>query len=79
MARDKKRYSVQIDLYIHADNDYMARKKAHEYAEEIDAKHVNARANVTEIGEQPFASMAYRKLDDKSRPMSSKEEEELPF
>lgn len=27
MARDKKRYSVQIDMYIHADNDYMARKK----------------------------------------------------
>jgi hypothetical protein len=57
----------------------MARKKAHEYAEEIDSKHSNARANVTEIGEQPFASLAYRKLDDKSRPMSKKEEDELPF
>ena len=79
MAGDKKRYTVQIDLYIHADNDYMARKKAHEYAEEIDAKHVNARANVTEIGEQPFASLSYRKLDDKSRPMDKEKDEPLPF
>ena len=79
MARDKKRYSVQIDLYIHADNDYMARKKAHEYAEEIDAKHVNARANVIEIGEHPFASLSYRKLDDKSRPIEKEKDEPLPF
>lgn len=78
-SRERKRYAVQLDLYIYADNDYMARKKAHEYAEEIDSKHSNARANVTEIGEQPFASLAYRKLDDKSRPMSKKEEDELPF
>ena len=75
----RKRYAVKLDVYVYAKNDYMARKKSHELAEEIDAKHVNARTNVTEIGEQPFASMAYRKLDDKSRPMSSKEEEELPF
>ena len=45
MAREKKRYAVQLDVYIHADNDYMARKKAHEYAEEIDSKHPNA--NIT--------------------------------
>jgi len=77
--QDKKRYAVQLDLYIYANNDYMARKKAHEYAEEIDSKHSNARTNVTEIGEQPFASLAYRKLDDKSRPISKKEEDELPF
>jgi hypothetical protein len=77
--RDKKRYTVQIDMYIYADNDYMARKKAHEYAEEIDSKHVNARANVIEIGEQPFASLGYRKLDDKSRPVDKEKDEPLPF
>ena len=79
MARDKKRYAVQLDMYIYADNDYMARKKAHEYAEEIDSKHPNARANVTEIGEQPFASLSYRKLDDKSRPVEKEKDEPLPF
>ena len=55
----------------------MARKKAHQYAEEIDSKHVNARANVTEIGEQPFASMGYRKLDY-SGPVADKRTD-LPF
>ena len=61
--QDKKRYVVTMDMYVYAENDYMARKKSHELAEEIDAKHVNARANVTEIGEQPFASFDYRKID----------------
>jgi hypothetical protein len=69
MEERRKRYAVTLDVYVYAKNDYMARKKSHELAEEIDAKHVNATTNVTEIGEQPFASMAYRKL----------EEEELPF
>jgi len=75
----RKRYSVQLDMYVYAENDYMARKKAHEYAEEIDSKHVNARANVIEIGEQPFASLSYRKLDDKSRPADKEKDEPLPF
>ena len=79
MANKKKRYLVSMDFYVFADNDYMARKKAHEYAEEIDAKHVNARANVIEIGEQPFASLSYRKLDDKSRPIEKEKDEPLPF
>jgi hypothetical protein len=30
----------------------------------IDKKYVNARPSVTELGEQPFATMSYRKLDN---------------
>ena len=79
MEEKRKRYAVTLDVYVYAKNDYMARKKSHELAEEIDAKHVNARANVIEIGEQPFASLSYRKLDDKSRPIEKEKDEPLPF
>ena len=78
---DKKRYAVQLDVYVYAKNDYMARMEAHKMAEKIDDIYVNARTNVTEIGEQPFASLAYRKLDDKSRPskMDGDDDKPLPF
>ena len=79
MQEKRKRYAVTLDVYVYAKNDYMARKKSHELAEEIDSKHPNARTNVTEIGEQPFASLAYRKLDDKSRPSNKEKDEPLPF
>ena len=71
MAREN-RYVVQMDMYVYAENDYMARKRAHKLAEKIDA-------DVTEIGEQPFASMNYRKLEDHSKPSSSPKDEPLPF
>ena len=78
---DKKRYAVQLDVYVYAKDDYMARMEAHKMAEKIDDIYVNARTNVTEIGEQPFASLAYRKLDDKSRPskMDNDDDKPLPF
>lgn len=78
---DKKRYAVQLDVYVYAKNDYMARMEAHKMAEKIDDIYANARTNVTEIGEQPFASLAYRKLDDKSRPskMDADDDKPLPF
>lgn len=52
-----KRYVVTMDVYVYAKDDYQARYKAHKLADKIDA-------NVTEIGEQPFASFNYRKLDN---------------
>ena len=54
----------------------MARKKAHKMAKNIDGKYPNARTNVSEIGEQPFASFNYRKLEDISEPIN---EDKLPF
>ena len=71
MSKDK-RYVVTMDMYVYAENDYMARKRAHKLAEKIDA-------DVTEIGEQPFASMNYRKLEDHSKPSSSSKDKPLPF
>lgn len=71
MAKDN-RYVVTMDVYVYAENDYMARKRGHKLAEKIDA-------NVTEIGEQPFASFNYRKLDDFSKPSDRSKDEPLPF
>ncbi len=74
--KNKKRYAVQLDVYVYAENDYMARKEAHKMAKNIDDKYPNARTNVSEIGEQPFASFNYRKLEDISEPIN---EDKLPF
>lgn len=72
MAKDK-RYVVTMDVYVYAPNDYMARTRAHKLSEKIDA-------DVTEIGEQPFASISYRKLDDHSKPSpKSDKDKPLPF
>ena len=71
MSKDK-RYVVTMDMYVYAENDYMVRKRAHKIAEKIDA-------DVTEIGEQPFASINYRKLEDHSKPSSRDKDEPLPF
>ena len=75
--QDKKRYVVTMDMYVYAENDYMARKRAHKLRDTLDG--YNRRPNITEIGEQPFASMSYRKLEDISEPSSKDKDEPLPF
>ena len=77
--KDKKRYAVQLDVYVYAENDYMARKRAHKMADKIDEKYPNARTQVTEIGEQPFASLGYRKIDYCGPVSEDKVDEPLPF
>jgi hypothetical protein len=77
--KEQKRYAVQLDVYVWAEDDYLARKEAHKLADAIDEKNPNARTNVTEIGEQPFASFGYRKLDDISKPISKIKDKPLPF
>jgi hypothetical protein len=47
--------------------------------DKIDEKYPNARTSVTELGEQPFATMSYRKLEDTSKPISKVKEKPLPF
>jgi len=71
--QSKKRYVVTLDMYVYADNDYMARKRAHKIADKIDT------CNITEIGEQPFASMSYRKLEDITKPAEKVKDQPLPF
>ena len=79
MAEAEKRYVVSVDMYVYAKDDYMARKRAHKMVDSIDEKYVNARPAITELGEQPFATLGFRKLEDTSKPISKKKEEELPF
>ena len=76
MAKDK-RYVVTMDMYVYAENDYMARKKAHKMKDAFEG--FNRRPSITEIGEQPFATMTYRKLEDILEPVSKIKDEPLPF
>lgn len=74
MRYNEKRYVVTMDVYVYAENDYMARKRAHKMVDSIDKYGRNP--SITEIGEQPFASLDYRKLEDISKPVKN---EKLPF
>jgi hypothetical protein len=80
MMRNKKRYAVVIDTYVYAENDYMARRKAHDIKRGIVGDH----SRVIEITECPFASMQTRNLEDISEPVLKNsnvwvESDELPF
>ena len=77
MRYNEKRYVVTMDVYVYAENDYMARKRAHKMADSLDKYGSNP--SITEIGEQPFASMNYRKLEDISKPVDKVKDEPLPF
>ena len=80
MSRNKKRYVVVIDTYVYAENDYMARKKAHKIKNECSGNETK----VIEIYEQSprSTSVKNRELSDISEPASKNywtEEDELPF
>jgi len=79
MDRNKKRYVVTMDMYVYAENDYMARKRAHRMKDKINSKHVNAHTSITELGEQPFASFEYRKLDNPEFTPRDTSNDPLPF
>jgi len=72
----KKRYTIELDMYIQADNDYMARKIAHKIADEVKEGY---EVSVKTITETPFGSFNTRALDDISKPSGKNKEEELPF
>ena len=74
-----KRYVVTFEAYVYAPNDYMARKRAHEMNDKLNIKFGNAQSSVIELGEQPFASFNFRKLEDHSRPTSKDKDKPLPF
>mgnify|MGYP000212113971 FL=1 len=44
--KEQKRYTVQMDVYVWAEDDYLARKEAHKIVDMIDEKNPNARTNV---------------------------------
>jgi len=77
--KDEKRYVVSVDMYVYGTDDYMARKNAHNIIDKIDKNYPNTRPSIMELGEQPFATMSYRKLEDTSKPISKVKEKPLPF
>ena len=76
---NEKRYVVQVEMYVYADNDYMARKRADSVRKAIDQKDYADYVKVTEIGEQAFATPNYRKLEDPSFTPKDRSNEPLPF
>jgi len=76
---NEKRYVVQVEMYVYADNDYMARKRADSIRKVIDQKDYADYVKVTEIGEQAFATPNYRKLEDSSFTPKDRSNEPLPF
>ncbi len=76
---ENKRYVVQIEMYVYADSDYMARKRANDLRLSIDNRRHSQDVVVKEIGEQPFASFDYRKLDDPTFTPKDMSNEPLPF
>ena len=79
MNGENKRYVVQMDMYVYADNDYMARKRANDLRLSIDNRLHSDHVKVAEIGEQPFASTYYRKLDNPTFIPKDKSNESLPL
>jgi len=86
--KTEKRYVVTMDMYVYAEDDYTARKKAHQIAKAIDCENIDNNGwklptahlpKVQGIVEQPFASLSYRELEDISNPISKEEKEDFPF
>ena len=57
-----KRYVVTFEAYVYAENDYMARKRAHAVNASINAIMNVQDSEVTDIVEQPFGTIGNRKL-----------------
>ena len=79
MMGENKRYVVQMEMYVYADNDYMAKKRANDLRLSLENRRHSQDVVVKEIGEQPFASFNYRKLDDPSFTPKARAEKPLPF
>ena len=79
MDKENKRYVVQMEMYVYADNDYMARKRANDLRLSIDNRRHSQDVVVKEIGEQPFASFDYRKLDNPHFTPKDTSKDPLPF
>jgi hypothetical protein len=75
----EKRYVATIEMYVYAENDYMAKKRANDLKLSIENRRHSDQVVVKEIGEQPFASFDYRKLDDPTFTVKDTSNEPLPF
>ena len=73
------RYVVTYETYLYAENDYMARRKAHKLNDTINKERDFQHSDVQDIVEQPFGKMGNRKLDDISKPSDKSKDAPLPF
>jgi len=62
--RNKKRYVVEMSMYVYADNDYMARYEIHKLADKINKEYPSTNTSVDNVVEQPFASFISRRLNN---------------
>ena len=79
-----KRYAVVIDTYVYAENDYMARKKAHDIKNLVYKSFKSDGLRVVDIIKCPYASLTTQSLSDISEPTLDNnnmwvESDELPF
>ncbi len=79
MNKKENRYVATIEMYVYAENDYMAKKRANDLKLSIENRRHSDQVKVTEIGEQPFGSFDYRKLEDPTFIPKDKSHEPLPF
>ncbi len=79
MNKENKRYVVTMDMYVYADNDYMVRKRANDLKLSIENRRHSDHVKVKEIGEQPFATTYYHKLDNPTFTPKDMYNEPLPF
>ena len=79
MNKENKRYVVTMEMYVYADNDYMARKRANDLRLSLENRRHSQDIEIREIGEMPFASFDYRKLDDPTFTPKDLSHEPLPF
>jgi len=79
MDKENKRYVVTMDMYVYADNDYIARKRANDLKLSIENRLHSDHVKVKEIGEQPFATTYYRKLDNPTFTPKVISNKSLPF
>jgi len=62
--KQEKRYIVTLNVRVYAENDYMAKKRAQQLKEVVDRHWDEGDVYIEEIGEQPFGSLSYRKLEN---------------
>ena len=79
MSKKENRYVATIEMYVYAENDYMAKKRAHDLKLSIENRRHSDQVKVTEIGEQPFGSFDYRKLEDPTFTPKDMSNKPLPF
>ena len=79
MSKKENRYVATIEMYVYADNDYMAKKRANDLKLSIENRRHSDHVKVTEIGEQPFGSFDYRKLDEPTFRPKDESYKPLPF